>query len=166
MWKIRSVGPDDVDSLWLALEIAANWRGPATLGIPDVRNHPIARRYVDGWGRTGDDGLVAETELGEFAGACWFRLFDVDEVWGAVETGTPVLSIGVADDHRGRGLGGTLLAGVLDVARASGFQRASLSVSCDNRAAIALYEKFGFRRVGESEGSRDMVVNFQGVTSR
>jgi ribosomal protein S18 acetylase RimI-like enzyme len=162
MWKIRPVDHGDVSYLWRALEIAANWRGPSLTEITEVNEHPVTRLYVDGWGRSGDNGLLAEAAHGEFAGACWFRLFAVGEVWGAVEVDTPTLSLGVAREHRRRGLGASLLAGTLDLARNSGFRQVSLSVARDNVAAISLYEKFGFGVVNHAEGSLDMIASISG----
>lgn len=55
----------------------------------------------------------------------------------------------VADTHRGRGIGRTLLAEALDRLRATaGVAQVTLSVTAGNRAAIGLYESAGFVRYG------------------
>jgi ribosomal-protein-alanine N-acetyltransferase len=59
-----------------------------------------------------------------------------------------VQNIAVVPDHRRRGLGARLLTALLDDARRRGFTKVGLEVRVDNDAAIALYERFGFRRVG------------------
>lgn len=53
--------------------------------------------------------------------------------------------IGVAADQRGRGLGETLLRTFLEASRSRGYRSVILSVEKENRAAIALYEKAGFK---------------------
>jgi ribosomal-protein-alanine N-acetyltransferase len=55
-------------------------------------------------------------------------------------------SLAVAQDHAGRGLGRALLVHVLHHALASGRKRAHLEVRADNRAAIRLYERLGFKQ--------------------
>ncbi|RQS58593.1 GNAT family N-acetyltransferase [Burkholderia sp. Bp8963] len=53
--------------------------------------------------------------------------------------------------HHGRGIGNRLLAAAIDLAENwLNVTRIELSVYADNRAAIALYEKHGFRIEGES----------------
>jgi len=61
-------------------------------------------------------------------------------------------SIAVAERARGRGVAKTLLAAVETTARDRGCARLRLEVRKDNAAAIALYERFGFRRFGEKQG--------------
>ena len=53
----------------------------------------------------------------------------------------------IAPVHRGKGLGDALLSTVLASAR-SDVEQVMLSVLEDNHAAIALYERHGFRRYG------------------
>lgn len=53
----------------------------------------------------------------------------------------------IAPAHRGKGLGDALLSTVLASARAD-VEQVMLSVLEDNHAAIALYERHGFRRYG------------------
>jgi len=58
------------------------------------------------------------------------------------------LGMGLAADYRGRGLGRRQLEGTLAGARASGLLRVELEVYASNHAAIALYERCGFRHEG------------------
>ena len=69
--------------------------------------------------------------------------------------GIEVQSYGVADfgmmvdvAARGRGAGSALLAAAIDWAREHGAHKVALQVWPDNAAAIALYEKHGFKREG------------------
>jgi [ribosomal protein S18]-alanine N-acetyltransferase len=58
-----------------------------------------------------------------------------------------ILVIATSPDHRGRGLGGQMLAHVLARSAEAGCQVASLEVRAGNAPAIALYERHGFRTV-------------------
>ncbi len=83
-------------------------------------------------------------------GAAWYRVLTGDERgYGHVADDVPELSLAVAAAERGRGLGSRLLAALLDEARAAGLRALSLSVDPGN-PALRLYERAGFRRVGES----------------
>jgi len=55
-------------------------------------------------------------------------------------------SIAVANSHRGRGLGRTLLNSCLDIVRQESLPSVVLEVAVDNTPAIALYESSGFVR--------------------
>jgi len=58
-----------------------------------------------------------------------------------------ILRTAVAADCRGKGIAGDLLAACLDAAAAKGARLALLEVRPSNRAAVALYTKFGFELV-------------------
>ena len=65
---------------------------------------------------------------------------------------TRLYSIVVAADARGRGVGERLLARVEREARAHGATELALEVRHDNTAAITLYERRGYQRVGNKPG--------------
>ncbi|OEE71060.1 GNAT family N-acetyltransferase [Enterovibrio norvegicus FF-33] len=57
----------------------------------------------------------------------------------------------VHDDHIGKGIGGLLIAAMIDLAdNWINLRRIELTVYCDNEAAISLYRKFGFDIEGRS----------------
>jgi ribosomal-protein-alanine N-acetyltransferase len=58
-----------------------------------------------------------------------------------------VQTIAVAPEHRRRGLGSLLLTALLDDAKRRGLPRVGLEVRVDNAAAIAMYERFGFKGI-------------------
>lgn len=60
-----------------------------------------------------------------------------------------ILTIAVAPKARGNGIGGALLANHLATLAAEGAKTLFLEVETENRAALALYQRFGFRQVGE-----------------
>ena len=62
--------------------------------------------------------------------------------------GVADLGMAVAAGWRGRGVGGALLAEAIERAGAAGAHKLALQVWPHNTAAIALYERFGFRREG------------------
>lgn len=63
-----------------------------------------------------------------------------------------LLRIGVDPARQGRGLGGALLAAVVDHTRAAGAQRLLLEVAASNAAALALYGRAGLVEVDRRRG--------------
>jgi GNAT superfamily N-acetyltransferase len=150
---IRPGGTADVRFLRDMLRHAYYWRSAA----PDAPMEDSVQRYVNGWGRSGDAAVIAVERTGP-VGAAWYRLFPASEAgYGFVDEQTPELSIAVVPGRRGRGYGDELLTALLERARKSGFDRVSLSVEPDN-PALKLYERHGFRQVGEKGGSLTMVA--------
>ena len=71
-------------------------------------------RYVIGWGREGDAGVIALDD-GFPVGAAWYRLFSADEPgYGFVDERTPELAIAVVPSRRGRGIGELMLSSLLE----------------------------------------------------
>jgi ribosomal protein S18 acetylase RimI-like enzyme len=150
---IRPAGREDVPFLKDMLRHAYYWRS----NTPDAAVEPTVQRYVTGWGRAGDSAVVALEGRGR-VGAAWYRLFTAEEPgYGFVDEHTPELSIAVVPSRRGRGYGDELLAALLDRARGEGFEQISLSVDAEN-PALKLYERNGFRQVGEEGGSLTMLA--------
>jgi GNAT superfamily N-acetyltransferase len=149
---IRPTQPDDEPFLWdMGWEATAVDAEMRTLGRDAALAMPHVRRYLNGWGRPGDAGVVAVSEEGQRLGAAWYRLFPVDEPgWGFVAADVPELSIGVVGAARGRGVGGALLAALLELAREQGHRTLSLSVHRQNPAR-RLYERVGFGEAGISD---------------
>jgi GNAT superfamily N-acetyltransferase len=115
------------------------------------------QRYLTGWMRPADAGVVAQVATGEAVGAAWFRLFPRSEPgFGYVGTGVPELVIGVRPIWRAHGIGRMLLHRLADEARARGYARLSLSVERGNYAAV-LYRSEGFA-VTQSGIGRDTMV--------
>jgi ribosomal protein S18 acetylase RimI-like enzyme len=116
------------------------WRPGAPSPPPDeVLARPELARYFEGWGRPGDLGVIAGSDVG----AAWVRLFTKDDHgYGFVAPHVPELAIGVTKGARGRGVGTALLEALL-----SRIGPVSLSVETDN-PAVRLYERFGFVRIG------------------
>ncbi len=58
------------------------------------------------------------------------------------------LGISVVKSHWGQGVGSALLAKIIDYARQNGIEIIDLNVRADNKRAIRLYEKIGFKYIG------------------
>lgn len=117
--------------------------------------------------RPGDEAAVAALERLCFAdpwsenavkeavayGTVYYLAADGDTVIGYAGV-KPVLdegqiaNIAVAPDRRGRGIGKTLLAALLDGARKAGLATVTLEVRPSNTAALALYRGAGFAETG------------------
>jgi GNAT superfamily N-acetyltransferase len=154
---IRPADAGDFPFLRAMLFEAAHWRaGTPRPATEETFAHPALARYVEGWGRAGDAGVVAG-EGGRRVGAAWYRLFSADRPgYGFVDARTPELSVGVLAHARGRGVGTALVHALLEQARGAGFEAISLSVEPDN-PAVRLYERAGFTRVGGT-GAWTMLV--------
>ena len=63
-----------------------------------------------------------------------------------------VMTVGVAPEYRGRGLGAALLTDLLDRARQARARRVFLEVRAGNETAQRLYERAGFRAIGTRPG--------------
>ena len=164
MPTIRAVQPDDEPLLWNMLwEAAAVAPAMRAIGREAALARPESRKYLDGWGRPGDAGVVAVDETDQRLGAAWYRRFPVDAPgYGFVAPDIPELAIGVIPGARGRGIGTALLDALVRHARANGERALSLSVDRQN-PALALYERNGFRDAGISnadDSSLTMIVVF------
>ena len=138
---MRSVQVADLPFLWdMGWEAAAVDPGMRALGREAAFARHEVRKYLDGWDRPGDTGVVAVDETGRPLGAAGHRLFPAEAPgYGFVAPDVPEVSIGVAADARGRGVGGALLDALIAVAREQGYRALSLSVDRQNPAR-RLYE--------------------------
>lgn len=129
-----------------------------TLGRSEALADPAIARYVDDWPRETDIGVVAVDGSDEPVGAAWLRFFtDAAPGYGFIRADIPELAIGVAADHRGKGVGRALLRALADTARASGVEHISLSVEHAN-PAVSLYRAEGYRVVGSRENAHTMLL--------
>jgi ribosomal protein S18 acetylase RimI-like enzyme len=143
-----STANEDVRVLREMLAWAAGWRHAEL----DERLllEPANALYVEEWGRPGDTGAIAESDDAEPVGAAWYRYFGENQHgYGFISPEIPELSVGVAPEHRGRGVGTALLEALVERAQQEGAPALSLSVEEDN-PALRLYERLGFRRVARS----------------
>ncbi len=159
---VRPATNGDLPFLWAVL-VEVFGTSTVSLVIPTVDEAmalapPYTRKYLDKWGRVGDTAVVAVDQAGRQLGAAWYRLFPSEAgSYGFVAPSIPEITIGVANDARGMGVGSALLRALLVAARSQGYRALSLSVDRQNPAR-ALYERFGFRDAGISASEDSSVT--------
>ena len=137
------------DFLYEAIFIPEDFDGEIPRSI--IREPELAA-FIEGFGTLPDDHcLVAEIE-GTVVGAAWARIV---RTYGHVDDTTPLLSISLLPEHRGRGIGTALMDRLLDHLRTLGHRRASLSVQKAN-PALRLYRRAGF--VGHREEGDELIM--------
>jgi len=94
-----------------------------------------------------DCRLVARDEHGAVVG--WAALSRYSA--RAVYSGVAELSVYVAANARGRGVGNALMAALVAASEAAGVWTLQAGIMADNAASLALHERWGFRRVGVRE---------------
>ncbi|MDJ1115025.1 GNAT family N-acetyltransferase [Microbacterium dauci] len=155
-WSLRPAVQADGAFLGDMVVEAANWRPGAARPRHEILTHPDYRRYLAGWQRPGDVGVVAVVGA-EPIGAAWYRMLPrTDPGFGYVGTGVPELIIGVRPMWRAHGVGRALLRNLCASARAEGRARICLSVERGNFAQV-LYRAEGFA-VTQSGFGRDTMV--------
>jgi ribosomal protein S18 acetylase RimI-like enzyme len=151
-YKILNLTHKDESIVWEMLVYAAQQRS-----IEDVQSQDYLARYAKNWGRSGDMGFVAQTEV-KSIGAAWLRLWSNDDRgFGYIDDAIPELAIAVLPEYRGQGIGTQLLMKVLASAQ-SNYPGISLSVRADN-PVVKLYQRVGFVTVDGSESVVEGVVS-------
>src|SRR5688500_1805944 len=108
---LRPARPDDADFIADMSVEAFTWSPDRPRrSRADILADPVLARYVAGWPRAGDLGVVAEAPAGERVGACWLRFFPADDPgFGFVSPDVPEIGLAVAAAWRGRGIARALL---------------------------------------------------------
>ncbi len=137
-YVIRPLGAEDEPILWEIL-----YQGLSRIGQSDpprdIIRRPEFSRYVQGWGRAGDTGFVAEDKkYASFLGAVWLR-----KPAGTTDTNPPPeLAFAVKPGYRGRGIGSALLTHLVRKHP----EQSTISVSfVAGKPVLRLYERFGFK---------------------
>jgi ribosomal protein S18 acetylase RimI-like enzyme len=105
---------------------------------------------IDIRGRLSDtELLVAERADGRIAGAITFYPCAADEGWGWPAGCTGIRAVAVHPTDRGRGHGRLLAEACIERSLQLGVEAVVLHTAPFMKAAIALYEKLGFRRAAE-----------------
>lgn len=155
---IREATAEDLSILTAAGLDAMNWSGEARFNYEPFISTPELSHYLEGWPRSGDFGVVAETTDGTSVGAAWCRAFAVEDAgYGFVAPDIPELTIGVLAGHRGAGAGTAPMERMIAQGSARGLRAISLSVEDGNRARL-LYERLGFCKVGRNGGSDTLLL--------
>ena len=158
-FTFRPLSPADEPFLWEMLYQAIYV--PPDTPPPDrsIIEHPDLARYVLGWGRIDDCGVIAiDQDTNEPVGAAWLRLMTgTEQGYGFVDDRTPELSVAVLPEYRGHKVGTRMILQLLQIARTM-YSEVSLSVSMDNPAR-RLYERLGFEAVSRDETSLTMKID-------
>lgn len=157
---IRALTLADEPFLWEMLYQALFILPGAEPFPPEVTRQPEISRYVEGWGRAGDSGFIAICENSQQPiGAVWVRLMNGDNKgYGYVDDETPELTIAIAPEFRGKGIGSELVSRQLADTKLH-HRAVCLSVSADN-PALRLYKKLRFETVKTDGTSLTMIKRF------
>ena len=169
---LRPLLPSDEPFLWEMLYLAL-YVPPGQAPFPRaILDDPDIACYVKGWGRAGDWGLLAvdgENQVGATpagaspAGAVWLRQWSEvgEKGYGYVSPQIPEISLALLPEYRNQGLGTRLLETVIALAKPR-FPGLSLSV-VESSPARRLYERLGFRKVGQVLESLVMLLEWNHV---
>jgi ribosomal protein S18 acetylase RimI-like enzyme len=147
MIACRPLTDADVEHLWVALFYASHSDDDPDATPQRCRTDPDLARYVEGWGRAGDAGVLALDDE-QVIGAAWLRLPTPDEraLAAYVADDVPELAIAVLPGHTGGGAG-TLMLDALVAGARNKHPAITLNARADN-PAVRLYERVGFVTVG------------------
>lgn len=107
-----------------------------------IDNPPISK-YIKGWKRKTDIGIIAETEEGAIGGI-WARFFNKsNQGYGYISDDIPELSMSVLEEYRNIGIGSELLISLFNELRNRKIGEVSLSVDKRNKA-FNFYKRNGF----------------------
>ncbi|MCU1351958.1 MAG: putative acetyltransferase [Acidimicrobiales bacterium] len=136
---------------------SAVWRpDKATPTADQVLADPRYARYLAGWPRHGDYGVVAEQDGP--VGAAWYRTFtEATHGHGFVAEDVPELAIAVIASRRHEGIGRRLLVDLIEASEAQGHAALSLTVNHGNPAR-RLYESVGFQPVGKPRETASTMI--------
>ncbi|MEM7673660.1 MAG: GNAT family N-acetyltransferase [Verrucomicrobiota bacterium] len=142
-WELRQVGEQDQEFLLEMLYIAL-WDAPDEPRRPrSVLEKPSIKKFVEGWGRRDDFGLLAiDPSSDRRIGVIWARLdgYGAPDGFGCEY---PCLGIAVIDGFQSQGVGSYLMSRFIEVLR-SRVEGLRLGVHPRNDRAMGLYSKFGF----------------------
>ena len=163
---IRPLRQDDEPFLWQMLYYAAHMQEDGETSSDAAKNNPGVQKYVQGWGRETDMGVLALHPHDQCPlGAAWIRLLmEEKKLSSLIPDGTPELAIAVLPDYLGQGIGMQLMKHLLEAA-SQVYPAVMLSVRMSNPARY-LYERMGFEIVDTAlnrTGSESfvMLIRFQ-----
>jgi ribosomal protein S18 acetylase RimI-like enzyme len=149
----RTITNIDADLLnQVAVLIAAAVGRDEAIGLVGPLTPAEYLAYLDGLVRDaaqGDAGLVAVVEDGVAIGTAQWRrsAYRTRTVFAEVDR------VVVAPEHRGKGVAKALVEAIAADAAKHRIELLGLEVRGNNHAAIALYQKHGFRRTGKWENA-------------
>ena len=155
-FSFRAATADDAEFLMDMLVETVNWSPERRMSRAEVLADEVLPRYVSGWMRSGDGGVVAESD-GQAVGAAWFRFFDeMQPGYAFIQSDIPELGIAVVEGWRFQGLGRRLLRELHIQARERGISQLCLGVERANHAR-ELYLSEGYEVVESSDDADAML---------
>lgn len=149
--SIRAVRPGDEPFLWEMLYESIHVEPGEAKPDREILHSPGLAHYLQGWGRQGDRAFIAEVD-DHPVGSASYRLFPAsDKGYGFIAEDVPELSVALAEQARGLGIGTRLMERLIGQAQADGYRGLSLSVDPQN-PALRLYQRMGFAGVSTDEG--------------
>jgi len=156
-YGIRALAPEDGDAMY---ELVNRVKDEGKYLFYTLR-FPAGGtgKYIESHNLSGNPVFGAFTSDGVLVGWIDFGVGGFEEVR---HVGT--IGMGVAAEHRGRGLGERLMRACIESARRQGLEKLELEVFASNAAARGLYRKMGFveegclRRKRKFKGAYDDLV--------
>ena len=121
--------------------------------VRDIIEQPELKLYYEDFGKGMADYCIVADDNGRVIGAAWTRIMND---YGHVDDDTPSFAISLYKEYRGQGIGTRLMENMLALLKEKGYERASLAVQKANYA-VRMYEKVGFKTVGENDEEFIMV---------
>lgn len=143
MFEVRVLSPDDWE-LWRELRLRALAEAPYAFSstLADWQGDgDSADRWRGRLGISGSYNVVVALD-GQPVGMA-------SGVPGEVDAVVELISMWVAPEARGRGVGDELLQAIASWARGVGARELRLAVVADNPAAVGVYQRNGFHLTGE-----------------
>jgi len=140
-YEIGMVSPNDADALYSLINRIKDEEKYLffTLRFPPDGT----KKYIESHIAAGNPMIGAYAEDGKLVGWIDFNIGGFEEI-----RHTATIGMGVAKEHRGRGLGERLLSACVENAKNIGLEKLELEVFETNAAARALYRKMGFVEEG------------------
>lgn len=120
---------------WSEQSIRQEFHAPARTYLFDIDDFGIVDCAAAD--RPGADGFAAKQPVVRGYAGFWYDGDDAE-----------IMTIGVGKQFQRRGIAASLMEALIARAREQGAQRMLLEVRIDNIPALALYERFGFARMG------------------
>ena len=153
--ELRSIRDNEIellqDFLYEAIFIPEGVEPPAR----EIIEQPELKLYYEDFGKGMADYCIVADDDGRVIGAVWTRIMND---YGHVDDDTPSFAISLYKEYRGQGIGTRLMENMLALLKEKGYERASLAVQKANYA-VRMYEKVGFKTVGENDEEFIMVCD-------
>lgn len=159
-YVIRELLPSEIPVLEDFLYLAIFQRDETNPLPKSIIAEPALHVFIADFGQQDDHCLLAETTDGQIIGAVWARILAGEiKGFGYIDAATPEFAISIRKEYRNKGIGSELMRAMLARLKSKGYQQCSLAVQKDNYA-FKMYQKLGFRVIGESEEEYIMLYRF------